>query len=116
MRFLEDQVEIQKVEGWVSAAGGGVRSEGFRGLSFSLGRGIISGGGGGDGYVYLHLVALSCTLRSSYGGTFYVAYIVKVKVAQFCPTRCDPMDYTAHGILQARRLEWVAFPFSTGSS
>ena len=23
MRFLEDQVEIQKVEGWVSAAGGG---------------------------------------------------------------------------------------------
>ena len=25
---------------------------------------------------------------------------------------CDPMDYTAHGILQARILEWVAFPFS----
>ena len=23
-----------------------------------------------------------------------------------------PMDYTAHGILQARILEWVAFPFS----
>ena len=22
------------------------------------------------------------------------------------------MDYTAHGILQARTLEWVAFPFS----
>ena len=28
----------------------------------------------------------------------------------------DPMDYTAHGILQARMLEWVAFPFSSGSS
>ena len=26
------------------------------------------------------------------------------------------MDYTAHGILQARMLEWVAFPFSRGSS
>ena len=26
------------------------------------------------------------------------------------------MDYTVHGILQARRLEWVAFPFSRGSS
>ena len=26
------------------------------------------------------------------------------------------MDYTVHGILQARILEWVAFPFSTGSS
>ena len=24
----------------------------------------------------------------------------------------QPMDYTVHGILQARLLEWVAFPFS----
>ena len=37
---------------------------------------------------------------------------VKVKVAQSCLTLCDPKDYTAHGILQARILEWVAFPFS----
>ena len=40
---------------------------------------------------------------------------VKVKVAQSCPTLCDPMDYTVHGILQARILEWVAFPFSRSS-
>ena len=33
-----------------------------------------------------------------------------------CPTLCDPMDYTVHGILQARILQWVAFPFSRGSS
>ena len=33
-----------------------------------------------------------------------------------CLTRCDPMDYTVRGILQARILEWVAFPFSRGSS
>ena len=26
------------------------------------------------------------------------------------------MDYTVHGILQARILEWVAFSFSRGSS
>ena len=26
-----------------------------------------------------------------------------------------PMDYTVHGILQARILEWVAFPFFRGS-
>ena len=26
------------------------------------------------------------------------------------------MDYTVHGILQARIVEWVAFPFSKGSS
>ena len=24
------------------------------------------------------------------------------KVAPFCPTLCDPMDYIVHGILQAR--------------
>ena len=29
---------------------------------------------------------------------------------------CDPMDYRVHGILQARILEWVAFPFSRVSS
>jgi len=26
------------------------------------------------------------------------------------------MGYRVHGILQARTLEWVAFPFSRGSS
>ena len=41
---------------------------------------------------------------------------VKVKVAQSCPTLCDPIDYTVHGVLQARILEWVAFPFSRESS
>ena len=41
---------------------------------------------------------------------------VKVKVAQSCPTLCDPKDYTVHGILQARILEGVAFPFSRGFS
>ena len=41
---------------------------------------------------------------------------VKVKVTQLCPTLCNPMDYTVHGILQARILEWVAFLFSRGTS
>ena len=41
---------------------------------------------------------------------------VKVKVAQLCPTLCNPMDYTVYGILQARIQEWVAFPFSRESS
>jgi len=73
----------------------------------------------------------------------------EVKITQ-CPTLCDPMDHTVHGILQARILvgvailqgifptrdrtlvscilyqlshqgsprilEWVAYPFSSGSS
>ena len=41
---------------------------------------------------------------------------MKGKVAQSCLTLWDPMDYTVHGILQARTLEWVAVPFSRGSS
>ena len=40
---------------------------------------------------------------------------MKVEVAQSCPTLCNPKDYPVHGILQARILEWVAFPFSRGS-
>ena len=39
---------------------------------------------------------------------------LKMKVAQSCLTIADPMDYTVHGILQARILERVAFPFSRG--
>ena len=31
-----------------------------------------------------------------------------MKVARLCLTLCDPMDYTIHGILQARIREWVA--------
>ena len=39
-----------------------------------------------------------------------------MKVAQSYLTLCDPMDYTVHRILQARIVEWVAFPFSRESS
>ena len=42
-------------------------------------------------------------------------------VSQLCPTLCNPTNYSSlgssvHGILQARILEWVAMPFSRGSS
>ena len=33
-----------------------------------------------------------------------------------CVRLCNSMDYTVRGILQARIPEWVAFPFSRGSS
>ena len=39
-----------------------------------------------------------------------------VKVTQSCLTLCHPTDYTVHGILQDTILEWVAIPFSRGSS
>ena len=43
------------------------------------------------------------------------------KVSESCLTLCDPRDcsppgFSVHGILQARILEWVAIPFSRGSS
>ena len=43
------------------------------------------------------------------------------KSLQSCPTLCNPMDCSlpgssAHGILQAKILEWVAMPSSRGSS
>ena len=46
---------------------------------------------------------------------------MKVLVAQSWVTLCDPMDCsplgsTIHRILQAGILEWVAMPFSRGSS
>ena len=52
-------------------------------------------------------------------GPFWIK--VKVKVAKFCPTFCDPMDCSLPGssvcgILQASILEWVAIPFSRASS
>ena len=47
--------------------------------------------------------------------------LLKVLVTQLCLTLCDPVDCSlpsssVHGILQARILEWIAFPFSSGSS
>ena len=41
---------------------------------------------------------------------------VKVRVAQSCPTLCDPMEYIVHGILQATILEWVTVHFFRGTS
>ena len=49
--------------------------------------------------------------RSLFNCAFFM-----LKVAQLCQTLCNTMDYTVHGILQARVLEWPAFPFSRGSS
>ena len=51
---------------------------------------------------------------------FYI-FILLVIITQLCSALCDPMDYSPPGpsvvgILQARILEWVAIPFSRGSS
>ena len=46
----------------------------------------------------------------------YTCVTLKMKVTQLYPILCDPMDYGFIEFLQARILEWVAFPFCMGSS
>ena len=60
-------------------------------------------------------VPLSCSHHfiKTYGGGGLLA--------KLCPSLCDPMHCSLpgssiHGILQGRILEWVAIPFSSGSS
>ena len=58
-----------------------------------------------------------CNMLTSESLSFcqYVDEMKKKKV-QSWTTLCGPMDYTVHGTLQARILEWFAFPFFIGSS
>ena len=61
-------------------------------------------------------LTLSPWTRVKPDGVFFPLGPVKVQVAQSCPALCDPTDYTVHGVLQAGTLQWVAVPFSRGSS
>ena len=45
-----------------------------------------------------------------------ISWLQSPSVVILDPTLCDPMDHTVHGILRARTLEWVAFPFFRESS
>ena len=54
-------------------------------------------------------------------GIYIYIYMVKVLVAQLCPTLWDPMNCSpsspsVHGFLQAKILEWIVILFSKGSS
>ena len=58
-------------------------------------------------------------LKGTYTPMFIVALLIIMKTCtqslQSYPTLCDPMDHGppgSHGILQARKLEWVAISFS----
>ena len=64
---------------------------------------------------FIHPVTTSLYDEKNLAGVIKVLE-VKLQVAQSCPTLCDFMDYTVHGTLQARILEWVTYPFSSGSS
>ena len=70
--------------------------------------------------MFFHLIFISCaSIRSLPFLSFVVsifAWNIPLKVAQSCPTICNPMDYIVHGTLQVRILKCVAFPFSRVSS
>ena len=73
-------------------------------------------GGGWSGFLVLWEFSKTNSSFIKYSLWSIVWIVYSVKVAQSYSTLCDPMDYTVHGILPARILEWVAFPFSSGSS
>ena len=52
-------------------------------------------------YIHIHLPSLKY---------FSIIVYPKMKVAQSCLTLCDPMDYTIHGILQARKATPLPSP------
>ena len=65
-------------------------------------------------HIYIH-VNIWEDPKNSYINSLSRYLCVKVRVVQLRPTLCDPMDYTVHGILRARILEWVAVPFFRGT-
>ena len=64
-----------------------------------------------DTYIYM-AESLLCPPETI--TTLFINYEKKVKVAQSCPTLCDPMDYTVHGILQAGILKCGSLSLSPG--
>ena len=63
------------------------------------------------------MIHVNCTLSE----TSWKKKKVKVLVTHSCliscyPMHCRPPDSSVHGILQKKILEWVAIPFSSGSS
>ena len=61
-------------------------------------------------YIYIHIY--THVYAHTYICIIFFRFFsfMKVKVTQLCPTLYVTLDYTVHGILQARILEWVAFP------
>ena len=63
----------------------------------------------------------SCKILFTLGFMIILCMYVCAKSLQSCLTLCNPMDcslpgISVHEILQARILDWVAMPFSRGSS
>ena len=80
-------------------------------------------GGSSSNFWILELSTLSLQQFVNHGSDYSIPALVPVCVliTQSRPMFCDLMNWSppgssVHGILQARILEWVAIPFSRGSS
>ena len=67
--------------------------------------------------ILLHRSQPKCPISICLAGFLIICACVHTKLLHLCPTLCDPMDgsppgSSAHRILQARILEWVAILFS----
>ena len=68
---------------------------------------------------YSHSIPMYCKIQRHYSTLiesrrFCISMQIYTKVTWSCLTLCNPIDCIVNGILQARILEWVAFPFSRG--
>ena len=59
---------------------------------------------------------MRCHLTLHTSSIFPLFIKMKGESHSVMPDSSRSLDYTVHGILKARLLEWVAFPFSRGSS
>ena len=91
--------------------GGGQDEEGLTGLTRV--REVIQGWGN---YLYKSLKMRENLVYSRNCKYLRIVWSEVEWKSLSCATLWDPMDYAVHGILQARILEWVAFPFSRRSS
>ena len=71
--------------------------------------------------LFLYFKEFFLMIQQSHCWAYIKLVCVCVQLLQSCLTLCDPMGCSppgssVHGILQARILEWVAMPFSMGSS
>ena len=72
---------------------------------------------GENGYMYIIIESLHCSLETTTTLLIGYAAATAAKSLQSCPTLCDPSDSSppgspVPGIRQARTLEWVAISFS----
>ena len=64
--------------------------------------------------LFLPIFSAPCHPPLSVCAVYMLSHFICVRLCN--PVDCSPLGSSVHGFLQARILEWVAMPFSKGSS